>query len=115
MPLLDVELEKARKQYEVNVWGILAVTQAFFPLLRAAKGQSVVQNISRNDFDKIPGTVVNQASIAGIQGFNRPYMAIYNSSKAAVYSMSDSMRVEFAPFDVKVSTTYDRHESVCLT
>lgn len=40
MPLLDVELDKARKQYEVNVWGVLAVTQAFFPLLRAAKGMS---------------------------------------------------------------------------
>ena len=40
--------------------------------------------------------------MAGVQGFNRPYMSIYNSSKAAIYSMSDNMRVEFAPFDVKV-------------
>lgn len=48
------------------------------------------------------GTVVNQASMAGIQGFNRPYMSVYSSSKAAVYSLSDAMRVEFAPFDVKV-------------
>jgi short-subunit dehydrogenase len=48
------------------------------------------------------GTVVNQASVAAIQGFNRPYMGIYSSSKAAVYSLSDTMRVEFAPFDVKV-------------
>jgi NAD(P)-dependent dehydrogenase (short-subunit alcohol dehydrogenase family) len=39
MPLLDVDIEKAKKQYEVNVWGLLAVTQAFFPMLRAAKGQ----------------------------------------------------------------------------
>ena len=39
MPLLDVDLDKARKQYEVNVWGVLAVTQAFFPLLRVAKGK----------------------------------------------------------------------------
>ncbi len=38
MPLLDVDIDKARKQYDVNVWGVLAVTQAFFPLLRAAKG-----------------------------------------------------------------------------
>ena len=49
------------------------------------------------------GTVVNQASMAAIQGINRPYMAIYSSSKAAVYSLSDCMRVELAPFDVKVS------------
>ena len=38
MPLLDVDIDKAKKQYEVNNWGLLAVTQAFFPLLRAAKG-----------------------------------------------------------------------------
>ena len=87
MPLLDVDIEKARKEYEVNVWGVLQVTQAFFPMLRAAKG-----------------TVVNQSSMAGVQGFNRPYMGIYSSSKAAVYSLSDYMRVEFAPFDVKVVT-----------
>ena len=41
MPLLDVDIGKAQKQYDVNVWGVLAVTQAFFPLLRAAKGQKV--------------------------------------------------------------------------
>ncbi|KAK5167336.1 uncharacterized protein LTR77_007035 [Saxophila tyrrhenica] len=87
MPLLDVDLEKARKQYEVNVWGVLALTQAFFPLLRVAKG-----------------TIINQSSMAGVQGFNRPYMGIYSSSKAAVYSLSDYMRVELAPFDIKVLT-----------
>lgn len=38
MPLLDVDVDKARKQFDVNVFGVLAVTQAFFPLLRAAKG-----------------------------------------------------------------------------
>lgn len=48
------------------------------------------------------GTVVNQASVAGIQGYNLPFSGIYSSSKAAIYSMSDSMRVEFAPFEVKV-------------
>jgi NAD(P)-dependent dehydrogenase (short-subunit alcohol dehydrogenase family) len=40
MPLLDVDISKARNQYEVNVWGVLAVTQAFFPLLRVAKGKT---------------------------------------------------------------------------
>lgn len=38
MPLLDVDLDQARKQYDVNIWGVLAVTQAFFPMLRHAKG-----------------------------------------------------------------------------
>ena len=42
--------------------------------------------------------------MAGVQGFNRPYMGIYSSSKAAVYSLSDCLRVELAPFDIKVVT-----------
>ena len=38
MPLMDVDIEKAKKQYDVNVWGLFAVTQACFPMLKAAKG-----------------------------------------------------------------------------
>lgn len=87
MPLLDVDISRAKKQYDVNVWGLLAVTQAFFPLLRATKG-----------------IVVNQSSIAGLQGVGMPYTAIYASSKAAVISLSATMRFELAPFDVKVVT-----------
>ncbi|KAF7845773.1 hypothetical protein BT93_L0691 [Corymbia citriodora subsp. variegata] len=86
-PLLDVDIEKAKKQYDVNVWGMLAVTQAFFPLVRAARG-----------------TVVNQASMSGVQGFNRPFLGIYSSSKSAVISISNTMRIELAPFDIKVVT-----------
>ena len=40
--------------------------------------------------------------MAGIQGYNRPFQSIYSSSKAAVYHLSDTMRIEFEPFDVKV-------------
>ena len=46
-PLLDVDIEEARKVYDVNVWGTLAVTQAFAPLLVRAKG--VVANQSSID------------------------------------------------------------------
>jgi 1-acylglycerone phosphate reductase len=44
MPLLDVSIEEAKKLYDVNVWSILALTQAFAPLLIKAKG--TVCNIS---------------------------------------------------------------------
>ncbi|KAI5358253.1 Putative short-chain dehydrogenase/reductase SDR, NAD(P)-binding domain superfamily [Septoria linicola] len=84
-PLLDVDIARAKRQYDVNVWGALAVTRAFYPLLRAAKG-----------------IVVNQASVAGLPGFNRPFMGIYSSSKAALLSLNDAMRMELEPFGVKV-------------
>lgn len=38
MSMLDSDLQIGRDLYEVNVFGVIAVTQAFFPLLRKAKG-----------------------------------------------------------------------------
>lgn len=86
MPLLDAEAQAVKQNFEVNVFGLLAVTQAFFPLLREGKG-----------------TVVNQCSIASLPGGRQPYIGTYCATKAAVASLNDTMRVEFAPFGVKVS------------
>jgi 1-acylglycerone phosphate reductase len=46
-PLLDVDIQEARKVYDVNFWGTLAVTQAFAPLLIEAEG--VIANQSTID------------------------------------------------------------------
>lgn len=83
--LLDAPIAKVKAEYEVNVFGLLAVTQAFFPLLKEANGM-----------------VVNQSSIAGLRSGCQPFIGAYSSSKAAVTAMSNTMRVEFEPFGVKV-------------
>lgn len=44
MPLLDTDLAAARRLFDVNVWGLLAVTQALAPLLVRARG--VVLNVA---------------------------------------------------------------------
>ena len=44
MPILDTNLETAKSMFEINIWGMLRVTQAFAPLVIAAKGTIV--NIS---------------------------------------------------------------------
>ena len=85
MPLLDAEAQAVKQNFEVNVFGLLAVTQAFFPLLRESKG-----------------TVVNQCSIASLAGGRQPYIGTYCATKAALASLNDTLRVEFAPFGVKV-------------
>ena len=41
MPILDEQVETLRALWDINVWGPLAVTQAFAPLLRRAKGMAV--------------------------------------------------------------------------
>ena len=50
MPLLDVDIEEARKYFDVTFWGVFAVTQAFAPMVVNAKGvivnhSSVVWNL----------------------------------------------------------------------
>jgi len=44
MPLLDTDLAESKKLFDVNVWGMLAVTQAFAPML--VRSQGVVLNIA---------------------------------------------------------------------
>ncbi|MCJ1326112.1 hypothetical protein MMC10_002776 [Thelotrema lepadinum] len=83
MPMMDENAEIAKAIFDTNVWGSLAVTQAFIPLLIKAKG-----------------TVVHNTSISGY--VNVPWMGSYAASKRSMEIMSDTMRVELAPFDVKV-------------
>ena len=99
MPLMDADINKVKQNFDVNVFGLLAVTQSFFPMLRAAKG-----------------TVVNQASIAGLPGVCQPFIGTYSASKTAVVDLSNTMRVELAPFGIKVRCALVIHiwESVKL-
>lgn len=44
LPLLDIDLDQAKKLYDINVWSIVATAQAFAPLLIKSKG--VICNIT---------------------------------------------------------------------
>ncbi|GAW16645.1 hypothetical protein ANO14919_060800 [Xylariales sp. No.14919] len=84
-PLLDTSMDDARRVFDVNVWGMLAVTQAFAPLLIEAKG-----------------TILNVSSIAG--AVRLAWQGVYNSSKASMTWLSETLRMELAPLDVRVVT-----------
>jgi NAD(P)-dependent dehydrogenase (short-subunit alcohol dehydrogenase family) len=77
--------EDLRAQYDVNVFGLMAVTRAFVPQMR----------------ERGHGRIVNVSSLGG--RFTLPFMGAYNSTKYAVESLSDALRVELAPFGLKVS------------
>jgi NAD(P)-dependent dehydrogenase (short-subunit alcohol dehydrogenase family) len=83
-PLEGVPLERIRGQYEVNVFGLLAVTQALLEPLRAGRGR-----------------IVNIGSIGG--RINTPFVGPYSSSKAAVRSLSASLRRELRPWGIHVA------------
>ena len=88
--VLDLSREDLRRQYETNIISVVALTRAALPLLRAASKAGAA------------ATVVNLGSIVGL--FTTPFAAAYCSSKAAVHSISDAMRMELLPFGIRVVT-----------
>lgn len=84
--VLDLRREDLRRQYETNVIAPMAVARAALPLLRVGPG----------------GVIVNIGSIVGV--FTTPFAGAYCSSKAALHALSDALRMELAPFGIRVVT-----------
>lgn len=82
-PLLDGGAPAMRQQFETNVFAIVGVTRACFPLLRQSRG-----------------LVVNIGSVSGV--LVTPFAGAYCASKAAVHALSDALRLELAPFAIEV-------------
>jgi NAD(P)-dependent dehydrogenase (short-subunit alcohol dehydrogenase family) len=80
----DVSLDEWRSQFEVNFFGAIALLQAVLPAMRAARR----------------GTVVNVSSVAGKVAI--PFAAPYCASKHALEALSDALRVEVAPWGIRV-------------
>lgn len=87
--LLDVDAY--RKQYEVNFFGLIAVTKAFLPLLGAKENSEFT-----------PGRIINMSSIASKRAM--PFMTPYSSSKAAVDSFTEGLRRELLVYGIDVVT-----------
>lgn len=82
-PLELMHPAEIRKTLDVNVTGLLLLTRACLPLLRAAEGR-----------------IVNISSISGLIAM--PGVSVYAASKHAVEAVTDALRVELQPFGIKV-------------
>ena len=82
--LEDVPMAEARRQFDVNVFGLARLTQLVVPHLRRQGG----------------GHIVNISSIGG--KIYEPLGGWYHATKFAVEGLSDSLRLELAPFGVHV-------------
>lgn len=80
----EVPMGEARRQFEVNLFGIARLTQLFLPAMREARS----------------GTIVNVSSIGG--RVYTPMGAWYHASKHALEGWSDCLRIEAAPFGIRV-------------
>ena len=83
-PLEFAPLDELRWLFEVNFFGLLAITQTFLPLLRQARGR-----------------IVNVSSTASI--VVAPFHGPYSASKLALNGLSDALRLELKPLGVQVS------------
>ena len=83
-PLETMPLERARALFEVNVFGLMGLTQLLLPAMR----------------ERGRGRIVNVSSIAG--RWVTPGSGWYGASKFAVEALSDGLRLELTPFGIDV-------------
>jgi NAD(P)-dependent dehydrogenase (short-subunit alcohol dehydrogenase family) len=82
-PLEVMPVAAAQRVFNTNVWGMLRVSQAFLPAMRAGRR----------------GRVINVSS-AALRGY--PLLGLYAASKTALEALSEAMRLELAAFGVDV-------------
>jgi NADP-dependent 3-hydroxy acid dehydrogenase YdfG len=83
-PLEALSEADLRAQFDTNVFGMLAVTRAFLPGMR----------------ERGTGRVINVGSVMG--RVTMPLLGAYNASKYAVAALTEALRMELAPFGVRV-------------
>jgi len=84
-PLEIVPVEAMRRNFETNVFSLIALTQLVLPTMRAQGS----------------GCIVNIGSVAG--RIARPLSSIYDATKHALEALTDGLRGELEPFGVRVS------------
>lgn len=83
-PAEECTEEKIRKQFEVNFFGLVFLTQRLLPAIRKSQGH-----------------IINFSSVFGFMGF--PLSSYYCASKFAVEGFSESLSYEMKPFGVRVT------------
>ena len=80
----DVSFDEAHRQFEVNIFGAMRMARLALPHMRARRS----------------GTIINVSSIAGRMA--APLGGWYHASKFAIEALSDSLRMEVAPYGIRV-------------
>lgn len=77
--------EETRRMFEINFWGLMHMTDAVLPHMRAQKS----------------GHIINFSSIGGLTSF--PTLGYYHATKYAVEGISESLAKELTPFNIAVT------------
>jgi short-subunit dehydrogenase len=85
-PSVEISKEETERQFATNLFGPLELIKQVAPVMKVQKS----------------GKIVNIGSISGIAA--TPFSGPYCASKAAIHTYSDVLRMELAPFEIKVIT-----------
>ncbi|SDJ15755.1 NADP-dependent 3-hydroxy acid dehydrogenase YdfG [Paraburkholderia steynii] len=88
-PLMHLPVDEIRALFEVNVLGVICVTQAFLPLLGACEGAC-----------QLPGRVVNISSVSGAVAV--PFFGAYAGTKHALEAVTQAFRRELTIYGIEV-------------
>lgn len=83
-PLDQADAGQIRQVMETNYWGAVYACLSAIPIMKA----------------RASGTIVNITSTASFHGY--PHLVVYSSAKAALHSLSEGLRIELAPFGIRV-------------
>ena len=81
----STDITHAKKQFDVNLWGLISCTQAVLPYMRKERS----------------GTIINISSVVG--KVTMPLFGFYSASKHAVEAISDATRQEIKSFGIKLA------------
>nr|WP_217902779.1 SDR family oxidoreductase [Rhodococcus sp. 06-412-2B] len=95
--LLSGDLEDVRREFETTLFGTLAVTRAFVPKIESNGG----------------GAILNVLSVLSWLAF--PEAGAYSAAKSAQWSMTNSLRVELAPRNIRVTGLHVGYMDTDLT
>jgi len=84
-PLEEIPLEEMKNNFDTNLFGPIEVIKAVLPQMRLQQS----------------GLIINITSIAGYMGL--PYRSIYSASKGALELVTEALRMEVAPFGIRVT------------
>lgn len=84
LPFEATPLDQWRRTFELNVFATVELTRRVVPVMRARGG----------------GVICNFSTAATLQP--TPWVSAYRAAKAAVSALDDSLRIELAPFSIRV-------------
>ncbi|VDB83160.1 unnamed protein product [Peniophora sp. CBMAI 1063] len=85
-PAAEIDIERAKQDFELNFWGAVRMVEAFTPLLMRSSA----------------GHIVNISTTAS--AIPVPYVSMYGAAKSALNYYGDVLRIELMPFNISVTT-----------